>query len=75
MTPEMRNLTSALLSYASAAANYADALALYQQREPTMFHDLTIRVGRVHDEFIIDGVKVLDQNLKPVSMGGCFNAG
>jgi hypothetical protein len=72
MTPEDRNLMSAMMSFASAAASYAEVLARHEGREPTMFHDITIRVGRIHDEVIIDGMKVLDQNLNTVSTGGCY---
>jgi hypothetical protein len=72
MSPEDRNLMSAMMSFASAAQNYVEVLARHQGRTPTMFHDITIRVGRVHDEVILDGIKVLDQQLKPVSIGGCF---
>lgn len=73
MTPEDRNLMSAMMSFASAAANYAEVLARHQGRQPSMFHDLTIRVGRIHDEVVIDGIAVFDQQFQSVSRQGCFN--
>lgn len=72
MTPEDRNLMSAMMSFASAAANYAEVLARFEGRDPTIFHDITIRVGRVHDEVILDGIKILDQQHNLISTGGCF---
>ena len=74
MSPEDRNLMSAMMSFASAAANYAEVLARYEGRESSMFHDINIRVGRVHDEVVIDGIQVCDQDLMVLSTTGCFSA-